>query len=209
MIILAINGASASGKSTYAHALAEAIFKQRSISTLVVTEDSYYRANDTYSFDERALLNYDHPNSFEHSMLVENLKELRTSKTTSIPQYCYKTHNRKPDFKTIESPGCLILEGIHLLTNPDLAELFDYRIFIDVPLDICLARRVARDTVERSREVPDIIRQYMEQVRPMFLDYIEPNKYRADLQLDGTQPTELIVEQTFNTKTFIEKLTVR
>ncbi len=147
----------------------------------ILNEDSYYRRRDDLSFEDRAKINYDHPDAIEHELLVEHLNELRMGRPVDVPQYDYSQHNRGSTTNRLEPATVLILEGILILHRPEVRKLLDLKVFVDVSLDICLARRLRRDINERGRSLDSVLKQYHQTVRPMFFEYIDPSKRHADL----------------------------
>ncbi len=181
-IVIAIAGASASGKSL----IASTIYKELkaeigSIDIGIISEDAYYRDQSHLEMSERVKTNYDHPNSMDHELLVEHLKQLKQGKTIDLPEYCYVEHTRKPTVSRFEPKRVIILEGILLLSDENIRNEIDMSIFVDAPLDICFIRRLQRDTEERGRSVESVINQYHATVRPMFLQFIQPSKQFADI----------------------------
>ena len=150
---------------------------------IVIPEDSYYKDLGHLPIDERAKVNFDHPNSLDHGFLIQQLNEIQAGKTVQIPTYDFSQHSRSN--KTREIVGgdhaIIVLEGILLFADLALRELMDIRIFMDTPLDVCLIRRAKRDIKERGREIQNIFDQYMQTVRPMYFQFIEPSKVHADL----------------------------
>ncbi len=182
MTIIGIAGASGAGKSLFARQLHDRLIHQRSGRDVsILHEDCYYRQRDDLSFEQRERINYDHPEAFEHALLIEHLKRLRCGETVPVPDYDYALHNRKAETTSLSPPKILIIEGILILHDPALREQFDLKIFVDVPLDVCLIRRLRRDTRERGRSVESVLEQYESTVRPMFHAYIEPTKMNADI----------------------------
>jgi uridine kinase len=180
-IILAISGASGSGKSLFTQNLALKL-RQHGREVLVLQEDHYYKAQDHIEMCERVNTNYDHPDAFEHDLLNQHLVELNTgSNSIEYPSYCYVTHTRLPEFDVISPAPIIILEGIMLLTQIQLFDQFDIKVFVDTPLDVCLMRRMLRDTQERGRSISSVAKQYEETVKPMYHRFIEPSKTFADL----------------------------
>lgn len=180
--ILAITGASASGKSLFSSTIYKELESELGRGRIaIISEDSYYKCQDHLSMEERVLTNYDHPDAFEHQLLLEHLTQIRNGEALEIPKYCYKTHTRTKETTTIEPVQVLLIEGIMLLTNPKLVEEFDIKVFMDTPLDICLVRRIKRDMEERGRTFDSVVEQYIETVRPMYKAFIEPSKQQADL----------------------------
>lgn len=179
-IILAISGASGSGKSLFTQNLRLKLEKyERDV--LVLQEDHYYKSQDHIPLEKRASTNYDHPDAFEHDLLQKHLISLCTKKTINYPVYCYKTHTRLKESEKIKSAPIIIVEGIMLLTQIQLFEQFDFKVFVDTPLDVCLMRRMLRDTQERGRTLASVATQYEKTVKPMYHKFIDPSKTFADL----------------------------
>jgi uridine kinase len=181
-IFIAIVGASASGKSLLARTIVEELIDEVGSDEIgVINEDYYYRCQDHLSMDERVKTNYDHPSSLENELLLEHLSLLQKGQSVELPQYCYSTHTRLKETRTMGSKRVIVLEGILLLTNPELRKLFHASIYMDAPLDICLIRRLLRDVEERGRTMDAVLNQYQATVRPMFTQFIEPSKQYADI----------------------------
>ncbi|WP_341501203.1 uridine kinase [Gallaecimonas sp. GXIMD4217] len=182
-VIIGIAGASASGKSLIASTIFHELKKELGRSEIaVIKEDSYYRDQSHLSMEERVKTNYDHPNAFEHELLIQHLKDLQDGKAVEIPEYCYENHTRKQDVThRLEPKKVIILEGILLLSHAPLREMLQASIFVDAPLDICLTRRLRRDVAERGRTMESVLKQYKDTVRPMFMQFIEPSKQYADI----------------------------
>ncbi|ENU1225832.1 MULTISPECIES: uridine kinase [Providencia] len=180
--IVGISGASASGKSLIASTLYRELREQVGDHNIgVIPEDCYYKDQTDIPMEERLKVNYDHPNSMDHSLLYEHLKSLKSGKAVEIPQYDYVAHTRKQKTITFKPKKVIIIEGILLLTDKRLRGEMDFSIFVDTPLDICLMRRIKRDVNERGRTLDSVIDQYNKTVRPMFLQFIEPSKQYADI----------------------------
>lgn len=180
--IIAISGASASGKSLLAETVYNELLPDLGIDGItILKEDSYYRAQDHLPMNERENTNYDHPQAFEHELLIEQLDELIAGNEIHCPVYCYNTHTRKPDVIKLKPAKIVIVEGILLLSNKDLLDRFDIKVYMDTPLDLCLIRRIQRDVLDRGRSLDSIIKQYSDTVRPMFYQFIEPSKSGADI----------------------------
>ena len=177
-IIIGISGASASGKSLLANTIVNELGSDR---VVVISEDSYYKHLPHIPFEERAKMNFDHPDAFDHELLLQHLKELRIGKTVEIPRYDFNLHQRKTATLTIGQHRIIVLEGILLFVDPDVRNAMDIRIFMDTALDTCLIRRLKRDILERSRSLDNILDQYQNTVRPMYLQFIEPSKRYADI----------------------------
>jgi len=182
MTIVGIAGASGAGKSLLARLLYERLSVGRSEHDIgILNEDSYYRDRSDLSLLQREKINYDHPDALEHDLLIEHLVELRHGRAVEVPQYNYALHNRSPETVRFVPPKLLILEGILILHVPALAERLDLRVFVDVPLDVCLMRRLRRDIQQRGRQLESVLRQYETSVRPMYFEFIDPSKSHADI----------------------------
>ena len=144
--------------------------------------------------EERIKTNYDHPSAFEHSLLSQHLTQLASDSEVDIPTYCYKTHTRLDETQRLSTTPIILVEGILLFADKELRDKFDIKIYIDTPLDICLVRRINRDTVERSRSIESITEQYLTTVRPMYHQYIEPNKPFADVVVTRGGKNRMAIE---------------
>lgn len=177
-IILGIAGPSASGKSLLANTIVNGLGSDQ---VVIISEDSYYKDNGHLPFEEREKINYDHPDAFDHALLVEHLKKLQQGETVQIPTYSHSKHVRLPQTREVGGHAIIIVEGILLFSEENLRNLMDIRIFMSAPLDVCLIRRLKRDVVERHRSVESVLHQYETTVRPMYLQFIEPSSRHADL----------------------------
>ncbi|MBK2125363.1 uridine kinase [Fangia hongkongensis] len=183
LIIIGVVGGSGSGKSLLSNTIVEELEEIDSQRVTVLSEDHYYRNNSHLSAEELSLLNYDHPDAFEHELLKSQLKSLIAGHDIQVPIYDYSTHSRlKGEFHPVSAQTTvLILEGIMLYTDKELRDLMDIKLFMDTPMDVSFIRRLLRDQKERGRTVDSIVSQYLETVRPMFLQFIEPSKRYADI----------------------------
>ncbi len=177
-VLIGISGASGSGKTLVTQTLFETLGSEQ---VVTLQEDSYYKDLAHLPFEERTQFNFDHPDSFDHVLLIEHLHDLLMGKTIQHPVYDFTTHTRKNITRTLGPHRIIILEGILVLAIPDLRDLMDIKIFVDTPADICLIRRLQRDIHERKRSVDSVINQYQNTVRPMFMQFIEPSKRYADI----------------------------
>lgn len=177
-IIIGIAGGTGSGKTTIAKNIAKAYGRGE---VLRLDLDSYYRDFSDKSFKERAKLNFDHPSTLEIDLLVTHIKALCEGKTVEIPIYNFATHSRSPDTRVAEPHHVIIVEGIMALYFQELTELMDVKLFVETPSDIRFIRRLNRDIVERGRSVDSVFEQYKKTVRPMHYQFVEPNKYLADI----------------------------
>ena len=175
MIIIGIAGGSGSGKSTLTAQIRNAF-----PDTGVIYHDNYYRHHPDLTPEQRAALNYDHPDALETELLISHLRELKDGRPVQCPVYDFSTHLRSAETLEIKPSPLLIVEGILLFHWAELRELLDWKVFVDVDADIRLLRRMMRDVAERGRTLQDIARQYIETVRPMHLQFVEPTRQFAD-----------------------------
>ena len=180
-IIIGIAGGTGSGKSTFTNRVKEAFGDRVS----VVYYDNYYKAHDDMPLEERALINYDHPDSFETDLLVEHLEMLRNGLPVECPVYDYTVHNRTKETITILPADVILVEGILVLHDERLKKLMDIKIYVDADADERILRRVVRDVKERGRDVEGIAKQYLTTVKPMHYLFVEPTKYNADIVINS------------------------
>ncbi|MFM2481242.1 uridine kinase [Celerinatantimonas sp. YJH-8] len=194
-VVIGIAGASASGKSLFAKSVYQEVSDELGADCIsVIAEDSYYKDQSHMTMAERVRTNYDHPKSMDHALLVEHLKQLKAGQCINLPQYSYKEHTRLPETIIRKPTKVIILEGILLLTDEAIREQIDASIFMDTPLDICLARRVERDVRERGRSLESVLAQYHLTVRPMFKQFIEPSKEYADVIIPRGGKNRIAIE---------------
>ncbi len=177
-LVVGIAGGTGSGKTTVARELDEALPDGR---CHIVEYDSYYKDQSHLSDEDRAALNYDHPDALETDLLVKHIQELRTGKPADIPIYDFVKHTRKVECRTLDPRPVLIVEGIMALAVPRVRELFDIKIFVDTDADLRVFRRIRRDIEQRGRSFNSVRHQYYEYVRPMHTEFVEPSKRWADL----------------------------
>lgn len=177
MKIIAITGGSGSGKSTLATALKE------HLKSPIITEDDYYLNNANTPGFHPGTFNFDDLAARDHELLTEHLRLLKSGHPIQKPNYCFKTHQRLSSETPMDPGKFLIVEGIHLLCRPTLRSLFDLSVYIDIPDDIRLARRLLRDVNERSRTPESVISQYINTVRPAHEQFTGPSKAFADLMI--------------------------
>ena len=179
--IIAVAGGSGSGKSTFASRL----LNQFPESISLVSCDNYYKAQDHLPLEERRLLNYDAPESLEFDLMATHLQALKQGEAVDCPVYDYALHTRSNRVERIEPRPVIIVDGILILSDPNLRELFDLMIYVETDADERILRRARRDMETRGRQIDDIMHQYLSTVKPMHETYVEPSKKHADLILNG------------------------
>ncbi|WP_448213932.1 uridine kinase [Colwellia sp. MEBiC06753] len=193
--IIAVVGASASGKTLFSQTVYDELLPELGENGIsIIKEDAYYRNQDHLPMAERIKTNYDHPSAFEHELLHHHLTTLMQGKSINCPVYCYKNHTRTNDTIRVAPTPIILIEGIMLLTNEQLRDCFDIKVYMDTPLDICLIRRIKRDTSERARSIESVTEQYLETVRPMYYQHIEPAKSYADIVITRGGKNRMAIE---------------
>jgi uridine kinase len=177
-LVLGIAGGSGSGKSTIATAILEALPRGAGV---ILEQDHYYRPQAHLAPEERAKVNYDHPDALELDLLLLHLDELRAGRAIERPTYDFAAHDRVPPGVRIEPTPVVVVEGILVLADPRLRQRFDVKLFVDTDADIRLMRRIRRDLERRGRTFASVRKQYYETVRPMHLAFVEPSKRFADI----------------------------
>lgn len=179
-LVVAIAGPSGSGKTEIAKTLCHEL-NMVAPTALVLHEDAYYRDQSHLSMSEREQTNYDHPDAFDYALLRSHLQQLKDGQPIAMPQYDYDVHTRSSQTQQVDPRPVILIEGILLLANPELLAEFDLKIFMDTPMDICLARRIKRDILERGRDLNSVLNQYQSTVRIMCEQFILPSRRSADL----------------------------
>ncbi len=177
-LVIGIAGGTGSGKTTIAHKLAAAMPPER---CAVIEHDAYYRDQRHLTAEQRAAINYDHPDSLESGLLAEHLRGLRTGQTVEVPIYDFVTHTRRAETRTVAPSRVVIVEGILVFVEPALREQMDIKIFVDTDSDIRLMRRIRRDLEQRGRTFQSVRDQYYSTVRPMHIEFVQPSMRFADL----------------------------
>ncbi len=181
ILIIGIAGGTGSGKTTLARHISDA-FGDR---VVVITHDSYYRAQNDMTYEERCHQNYDHPDAFETELLCRHLESLCRGESVDVPIYDYTVHNRSNETVRVEPRAVIVLEGILLFTDERLREYMDLKIFVDTDADERILRRILRDTEKRGRTLSSVIDQYLTTVKPMHDAFVEPYKRYADIIVPG------------------------
>ncbi len=177
-LVIGVAGGSGSGKTTVAHMVLKRVGKQR---IAFLQHDSYYRELTGLEPAQRALVNFDHPNSLESEMLREHILALKNWQSVEVPVYDFTTHSRTGDTIHVDPKRVILVEGILIFADPCLRDLFDVKIFVDTDSDIRFIRRLDRDISERGRTTENVVKQYLSTVRPMHLEFVEPSKRYADV----------------------------
>jgi uridine kinase len=176
--ILGVAGGTGSGKTTVARAILDGVGEDR---ITLIEQDSYYRDVDWRSEAELLHHNFDHPSAIDNELLVSHIAALKAGHPIEVPIYDFVRHRRTTRTRRVEPQPVILLEGILIFVEPSLRELLDFKIYVDTDADLRLIRRLGRDMAERGRTVQDVLRQYLESVRPMHLEFVEPSKRWADI----------------------------
>jgi uridine kinase len=176
--VIGVAGGSGSGKTTVVRSIMKAL---GDTDVSVIEHDRYYRDYPTLRLEDRAALNYDHPDSLETDLLVDHVRALREGLRVDVPAYDFARHARHAHRDTIHPRTAIIVEGILIFTDPALRALMDVKVFVDTDDDTRFIRRLQRDIRERGRTVESVIEQYLSTVKPMHLDFVEPSKRYADV----------------------------
>ena len=178
MYIIGIAGGTGSGKTTVVRKIVETLPKTK---VAVIPQDSYYNDNTGIPMEERRKINFDHPNAFDWKLLIHQINELREGHSIEQPTYSYIESNRLPETIHIEPCDVIIIEGIMALCRKELRDLMDLKIFVDADPDDRLVRVIERDIAERGRTAQMVMDRYIDVLKPMHLEFIEPTKRYADL----------------------------
>jgi uridine kinase len=177
-LVIGVAGGSGSGKTTITTAIVEQIGRDQ---VALVEHDSYYREYGSLPLEERAKVNFDHPDSLETELLIEHLRMLIDGRSIEKPVYDFKTHRRLPQTVTVHPKPTVVVDGILVFTEKELRDLMDLKIYVDTDSDLRILRRLQRDIEERQRTLDSVISQYLSTVRPMHLQFVEPSKRYADI----------------------------
>jgi uridine kinase len=193
MLIIGIYGGTGSGKTTIVNMIASH-FSSNDIE--IISQDSYYKDNSDISYEDRCKLNFDHPDAIDFNLLHKHLKNLRKGETIEQPIYDFKIHNRLKKTIQIKPKKILILEGILIMCHAEIRSIFDLKIFINANSKTRMERRIKRDIAERGRSRDEVLKRYIETLKPMHEKFIEPTKIYANY----------IIENQFNNKLNIDEL---
>jgi len=177
-VVIGVTGGTGSGKTTVSKRILKSFPDQQ---VLMIEQDSYYKDQSHMPFEERVKTNYDHPFAFDTDLFLEQLQTLLNYDPIEKPSYDYKLHTRKKETTTVQPKDVIIIEGILILEDKRLRDLMDIKIFVDTDPDVRIIRRLVRDIKQRGRTMESVIDQYLNVVRPMHLQFIEPTKRYADI----------------------------
>jgi uridine kinase len=190
-IVFGVAGGTASGKTTVARSILDQVGAHR---IAYLPHDAYYRDLSHLPLAERAQQNYDHPDALESDLLARHVRELRDGRSIQLPVYSFANYTRKAETVTVEPAPVILVDGILIFAEPELRALMDIKIFVDVEADIRLIRRIERDTRERGRTLSTTIFQYLDTVRPMDLEFVQPSRRYADIILPGGGQNRVAIE---------------
>lgn len=190
-VVIGVAGGTGSGKTTVVREIVSHLGPDR---VAVIQHDSYYRDRGGIPPAERERINYDHPDALETSLLVEHVRALQNGQPVGVPVYDFSTHTRTPEVVPLAPKRAVIVEGILVLADPDLRSLMDIRIFVDTDPDLRIIRRLQRDVRERGRTMESVVSQYLETVRPMHLEFVEPSKRHAHVIVPEGGENEVAVD---------------
>jgi len=190
-VTIAVAGGSGSGKTTVARVILSRIGVEN---IAYLPHDSYYRDLSDLPGEQRALINFDHPDSLDSELFIEHIQMLQQGQPIPMPVYDFSTDRRTAEVKMIQPQRVILVEGILIFAEPKLRELFDVRIFVDTDDDVRFIRRLQRDITERGRSIESVINQWLQTVRPMHLEFVEPSKRYAHIIIPEGGLNEVAME---------------
>lgn len=191
MLIIGIAGGTGCGKTTVVNQIINQLPEDE---VGVISQDSYYNDTSHLSYEERTKINFDHPRAIDFELLVEHLKLLKKGKPIHQPVYSFVEHNRTKDTLLTHPRKVMIVEGILILTNPEVREMFDIKIFVHTDSDERLIRRLKRDITERGRDLDEVLNRYQNTLKPMHQQFIEPTKEFADIIIPNNKYNTVAVD---------------
>ncbi|MCC1484956.1 uridine kinase [Winogradskyella immobilis] len=191
MLIIGIAGGTGCGKTTVVNTILNELPEGE---VVVISQDSYYKDTSHLSYEERVKINFDHPRSIDFELLVSHLNKLKAGNTISQPVYSFVKHNRTGDTIQTQPRKVVIVEGILILTNPEIRDLFDIKIFVHADSDERLIRRLKRDISERGRDIDEVLSRYQTTLKPMHEQFIEPMKEYADIIIPNNKYNTVAVD---------------
>lgn len=177
IIVVGIAGGTGSGKTT----ITKAIIDEFGNDVTVVTHDNYYKAHHNLSYEERVLLNYDHPDAYDTDMMIRHIRELKAGRPIECPVYDFTIHDRTDETIIIYPTRIIVIEGILVFAYEEMRDLMDIKLFVDADADERILRRITRDVKKRGRSLDSVIKQYLTTVKPMHESFVEPSKRYADI----------------------------
>lgn len=193
-IVIGVAGGTGSGKTTIARKLVEHFAD----SVVLLEQDSYYKDQSHLSMEERMKTNYDHPLAFDYDLLYEHIEKLMRYEPIDKPIYDFALHTRAPETVHLEPKDVIIIEGILILDDEKLRNLMDIKIFVDTDADVRILRRIERDVQERGRTLESVIEQYLQVVRPMHMQFVEPSKRYADIIIPEGGHNQVAINMLIN-----------
>ncbi|MFH1529227.1 MAG: uridine kinase [Pseudomonadota bacterium] len=195
-LVVGVAGGTGSGKSTVGRRLIEALGREN---VAYLDQDSYYRDLSHLPKEERRANNFDHPDAIEFPLFAEHIRRLREGEAIEKPDYSFTLHTRTGRHTTVRPAEVILVEGILVLTDKEVRDAMDIKLFVDADDDIRLSRRLVRDIQERGRSIEDVLDQYMGTVRPMHLAFVEPSKRYADLVIPGGGMNDVAIAMVVGT----------
>jgi len=177
-LIIGVAGGSGSGKTTVSNAILERVGRGR---IAFLAHDSYYHDLSHLPLEERAKVNFDHPDAFDNALYLAHLEALEAGQPVAVPTYDFANYVRLPEVVIVQPQPVVLLEGILIFADAALRSHMDIKLFVDAESDLRIIRRIQRDTRQRGRTVESVIEQYLRTVRPMHLEFVEPSKRYADI----------------------------
>ncbi|TJY36250.1 uridine kinase [Pontimicrobium aquaticum] len=191
MLIIGIAGGTGCGKTTVVNQILNELPEGE---VGIISQDSYYQDTTHLSYEQRVKINFDHPRSIDFDLLTNHLKELKDQKPINQPVYSFVQHNRTGDTILTHPRKVMIVEGILILTNPELRDMFDIKIFVHADSDERLIRRLKRDISERGRDLNEVLSRYQTTLKPMHEQFIEPMKEYADIIIPNNKYNTVAVD---------------
>ncbi len=191
MLIIGISGGTGSGKTTVVNQIVKHLPTDE---VCVISQDSYYKATDDLSYEQRTKINFDHPRAIDFDLIVEHLIALKAGNIIEQPVYSFVSHNRTIDTVKTHPRKVVIIEGILIFNNEALRNLFDIKIFVHADTDERLVRRVRRDITERGRDIEEVLNRYQDTLKPMHLQFIEPTKNFADIIIPNNKHNTVAID---------------
>jgi uridine kinase len=177
VIVIGIAGGTGSGKST----ITKKLIQRFGDDVSVIHHDNYYKAHHNMPFEERCKLNYDHPNAFDTDLLIRAVEDLKNGLEVTCPVYDFTIHDRSEETVTVKPARVIIVEGILIFESRELCSLMDIKLYVDTDADVRILRRITRDVRDRGRSLESVIDQYLQTVKPMHEQFVEPSKKNADI----------------------------